>query len=106
MYAREVVTRLSSDHSRFQLATGEIPFPEYMDHNIIIMITKGSRPLKPRHLDAPGMTPEVWKIAQWCWLEKPEERPEVNAVLQHLENIANPGMCALTKHVFCPEWKP
>ena len=99
------MTRLGSDRPRSQLATGEMPFgPEFTDHNVMIMITEGRRP-KPRSIDAPGMTPEVWKIAQKCWHKTAEERPEVNTVLRSLENIANSGMCA-HKADFCPEWEP
>jgi hypothetical protein len=77
---------LSSSIVWFQLATGKVPFPEYADHSVIVMILKGKRPLKPRPFDAPGMTPEVWRIAQKCWLEEAEERLEVNAVLKSLSN--------------------
>ena len=40
------------------------------------------------------MTPAVWKIAEKCWHQEAKKRPEVNAVLQHLEDLANPGTCA------------
>ncbi|KAF9643164.1 kinase-like protein [Thelephora ganbajun] len=74
-----------------ELVTGKMPFPEYTDHNVIVMISEGKRPSKPRHFDAPGMTPMIWKIAQKCWHEKANERPEVDAVLQSLEVLANSG---------------
>jgi serine/threonine protein kinase len=89
------VIRSSSDRSRLQLATGEMPFPEFTDPNVTILIARGKRPPKPRNFDAPGITPAVWKIARKCWHEKAKERPEVNVVLKHLENLASPGpgMC-------------
>ena len=83
-----------SDRFPLQLVTGRIPFPEFSHHNVIIMILKGRRPQKPRHFDAPGMTLAVWKIAQQCWHDKADERPEVNAVLRSLEDLADAGMCA------------
>jgi hypothetical protein len=91
----ESVTRPCSDCFRLQLATGMMPFPGKMDPSVMIMISKGKRPPKPRHFDAPGITPAVWKIAKKCWHEKANERPEVNTVLQDLENLANPtpGVC-------------
>ena len=91
----ENVTRPGSDRFRSQLATGMMPFPEKTDPSVMIMISKGKRPPKSRHFDAPGMTPAVWKIAKKCWHEKARERPEVNVVLQDLENLANlnPGVC-------------
>ena len=81
------------DCFRFQLMTGERPFSKYSDSNVTIMVPKGKRPSKPLHFDVPGMSPAVWKIAERCWHEKPKERPEVNVVLGHLENLANPGVC-------------
>ena len=70
-----------------------MPFPEFTDPNVTILISKGKRPSKPRRFEAPGMTPAVWKVAKKCWHEKARERPEVNAVLQSLENMANIGGC-------------
>ena len=91
----ESMTCRRSDCFHFQLVTGRMPFPEFDDSNVVVLISKGKRPPKPRHFDAPGMTPAVWKIAKKCWHEKARERPEVNAVLQDLEDLANPGpgMC-------------
>jgi hypothetical protein len=89
----ESTTRPGSDYFRSQLAAGERPFPEFTDHNVVFLILKGKRPPKPHHFDAPGMTLAVWKIAEKCWHEKAKERPDVNGILKHLENLANPGVC-------------
>ena len=83
-----------SNRSRLQLTTGKMPFPESPDPSVNIMVSKGKRPSKPHSFDAPGMTPAVWKIAEKCWHQKAKERPKVNAVLQSLENLGNPGMNA------------
>ena len=81
-----------------------MPFPEFTDHNVTVLISKGKRPSKPRRFDAPGMTPAVWKIAKKCWHDKEKERPEVNLVLQHLGKITNTGGCT---HAACSclEWE-
>ena len=80
-----------SDYICFQLVTGRMPFPEFTDPNVTVLISKGKRPPMPRSFDAPGITPAVWKIATKCWHEKANKRPEVNAVLRSLENLADPG---------------
>ena len=82
-----------SDRSRFQLATGKMPFSELPDPNIPVMVLKGKRPAKPRTL-APGMTPAVWKITKKCWNEKPKDRPEADTVLRYLEDAALRGSAA------------
>ena len=73
--------------------TRNVPFPEFTDPNVAILVSEGKRPPKPLYFEAPGLTPEVWKIAEMCWHEKPAERPEVHTVLQYLEDLANPGAC-------------
>ena len=98
----ESVTRPGSDCVCFQLTTGEKPFPKSSDNHIPVLISEGRRPSKPRRLGTSGMTPAVWKIAEKCWREKAKERPEVNAVLQDLENIVNTGGCTYTTRVCLP----
>jgi len=88
----------------FQLATGKMPFPEFTDHNVVVMIMRGKRPQMPHSFDAPGMTPAVWKVAQKCWHEKAMERPEVNTVLRSLEDLANSGTCGNNQRA-CLEWE-
>ena len=85
----------------FQLVTGKMPFPEYTDHNVSVMVSKGKRPPKPFRFKAPGMTSEVWKIAEKCWHQKAKKRPEANLVLRSLENLLKPGMLAHEAY-FCP----
>ena len=83
----------SSDWIRFKLATGGIPYLKTPDPTVILMVSKGKRPSKPRPFKAPGMTPAIWKIAQRCWDEKAKDRPEVDTVLHYLEELANIGGC-------------
>ena len=82
-----------SDYLPLQLATGKMPFPDYTDHNVAIIISKGRRPSKPMRFEALGITAGVWKIAKQCWDEKEKERPEARAVLQSLENLFHSGRC-------------
>jgi hypothetical protein len=74
--------------------TGKVPFSEYTDQNVIVMVAKGDRPLRPRSIDASGMTPGVWEVARQCWDEDPDKRLEVNAVLQALKPLGKSGVCA------------
>jgi len=76
---------------RFQLVTRSAPFPKLTNFSVMIQVSEGIRPEKPQHFEAPGLTPEVWEIAEMCWHEDPERRPEAHVVLQHLEDLANSG---------------
>ena len=81
-----------------------MPFPDYQDHSIPVIISKGKRPSKPNFFEAPGMSPGVWKIARQCWREKEKERPETDVVLRSLETILHSGVC--THNVcICPPWE-
>ena len=53
------------------------------------MIFEGKRPRKPRDFDTLGVSPAVWEIAERCWHEDPDKRPEAKAVLRDLGEIAN-----------------
>ena len=74
--------------------TGEVPFPKRGEYEVATMVSNGKRPSKPRRFNATGMTPAVWKIAEKCWRQKAEKRPEVSTVLKYLEDLAKPGMYA------------
>ena len=80
----------------FQLATREVPFQEFDDVDIYPLLSKGKRPQKPYPFEAPGFTPDVWRIAEMCWHQKPKKRPAVHTVLRRLEDIANGGECTCT----------
>ena len=84
-----------SDHLPpfLQLATEKVPFPELSMSHVYGAVLKKKRPLKPARFKAPGITPRVWKLAKKCWHQKPEKRPEANAVLQDLETLLQSNVC-------------
>jgi hypothetical protein len=94
----------SPDWVRLQLATGRIPFPDYSDPKVTLVVSQGKRPRKPRPFEAEGITSKVWKVAKKCWHEKAAERPEVKLVLHDLEKISNPGVCT-HKACTCSPWE-
>ena len=86
-----------------------MPFSDFTDPNVTVMISKGKRPPMPRRFDAPGISKAVWKVAKKCWHDRARERPEVNEVLQNLENILNSGvyahkMCTHESSELIKEW--
>ena len=82
-----------SDHFLLKLVTGKVPFPEYTDQNVIVMVVKGGRPSRPRFSDTSGITLGVWEVAQECWNAEADKRPEVKTVLRRLGSLTNCGMC-------------
>ena len=83
--------------SLFQLASGKVPFPGRMGETLCNLVP-GERPQKPYPIEAPGFTPDVWKIAEMCWDQNPKKRPAVRTVLRHFEGLVNGGgyACAST----------
>ena len=76
---------------RFQLVTRSAPFPRLTNFSVMIQVSDGMRPEKPQRFEAPGLTPDVWEIAETCWHKEPKERPEAHIVLQRLEDLASFG---------------
>ena len=81
-----------------------MPFPDYQDERMSVLISTGKRPKKPDSFDAPGISPGVWEIAEQCWHGEVKERPETDVVLQRLETLLHSGAC--THNAFtCSPWE-
>ena len=67
------------------------------------MVLQGKRPPEPepRHFETLQTTPAVWKLAEQCWHQNANERPEANAILECLENPADLGACAHEARFSC-----
>ena len=100
----ESMIRPGSDRLRFQLATGKVPFFGRADAEVTLQVFQSRRPQKPHRFEAPGMTLAVWKIAEKCWHQKAKERPEAQAVLRDLEDIAKTGGCTHSACI-CLPWE-
>lgn len=84
-----MVVYSGTDRFCLQLVTRNVPFPDLDDSIVCAMVFEGRRPQKPQNFDALGINPAVWEIAERCWHEEANQRPEVKVVLQDLEGIAN-----------------
>ena len=89
-YARlSIVIHTGPDRFCLQLVTRNVPFPDLDDSIVHHMVFEGRRPQKPQDFDALGISPAVWEVAERCWHQEASQRPEIKAVLQDLEEIAN-----------------
>ena len=73
--------------------SARLSFPD-MGPDVAVTTLNGGQPSKPCCLEAPRMTPAAWKIAKECWLQKAKEGPDVNTILESLDNLADPGGCS------------
>lgn len=66
--------------SRFKVFTGQIPFPDFTDANIIVLVSGGGRPKKPLDSEKLGLEPAVWELAEDCWNQDRAKRPDITEV--------------------------
>ena len=66
--------------------SGNLPFQGLTDFAVSSKVVKGERPRREAVFDA-----SLWKVLEMCWASKPDDRPSIEVVLQHLEPPAQGG---------------
>ena len=69
----------------FEVLTGKIPFQDFNNLAVMMMLGGGERPGRPKGQDAVWFTDNLWETLEQCWLYKSELRPTVEGVLECLE---------------------
>ena len=87
------VSCLSVHYHVLKVFTGKIPFPETINVQVIILMSKGERPQKPPGVEALGLVPALWKLTEDCWHQTPERRPDIANVLRRFQAIVDAGPC-------------
>ena len=64
----------------YQTISGELPFQEFLDQTVTLKVTNGRRPSR-----GTKFADHLWKIVEWCWTHKPEDRPTIEEILQYFE---------------------
>ena len=72
--------------------TGEIPFPDFVDAQVMTVVSKGGRPQKPPGCENLGLLPAVWKLTGECWNQNPDKRPDIASVLRRFQAIVSTGL--------------
>lgn len=78
---------------RLEVFTGKVPFPNAINVQVIIMMSKGERPPKPAGDDALGLVPSLWRLTEDCWNQNPERRPDITNVVRRFQAIVDAGKC-------------
>lgn len=68
-----------------QVFSGKVPFPGMTAQVVPAMIMGGQRPERPTH---PGLTDALWELTKRCWGMVPEDRPEMEDVIQYLKKMS------------------
>ena len=64
----------------YEIVSGRLPFHEDADYAIFLKVMKGERPLRRAMF-----TDRLWKMLEWCWTPQPNDRPNIQNVLECLE---------------------
>ena len=68
-----------------QVLSGNSPYWDINNEGLLMYaIMEGYRPKKPNEAESIGFTDELWKTVQKCWLADASARPDVGAILPHL----------------------
>ena len=72
----------------YEVLSGKVPFSRHYGYVAVVKILKGERPKRPQGMGGTWFTDEVWGILKRCWKHTPCSRPEIEDVLQCLENAS------------------
>jgi len=72
--------------------TGKVLFPDLLNVQVVLVVSKGGRPFKPPGCEHLGLGPEVWKLTEKCWNQNPDRRPDVVSVLRRFQAIVSGGL--------------
>lgn len=67
-----------------EVLSGDVPFARYSDFVVMRKVAGGERPERPRGAKGTWFTDDVWEMLQACWSSRPEDRPNVEVILEHL----------------------
>ena len=73
----------------YEVLSGRIPFSRHHDYAVVVQVLKGERPLRPQGANGRWFTDDVWSILKRCWEPCPDDRPRIEDVLDHLEEVSS-----------------
>ena len=71
-----------------EVLTGRTPFSGYVGPVVTRKVTEGERPGRPQGAEGVWFTDDLWGMLGQCWSPQPEDRPDIEAVLECLERVS------------------
>jgi hypothetical protein len=62
---------------------------DYLDF-VELVVRQNVRPERPEDEDAPGLSDEIWALAEACWVKDPRKRPIASALCDALSDVRSP----------------
>ena len=72
--------------------TGKVPFPESVNVQVVLLVSKGGRPPRPHGCERLGLVTAIWRLTEECWNQNPDRRPDVASVLRRFQAIVSAGL--------------
>ena len=72
----------------YEVLSGQKPFAQCREPAVIRKVIDGERPERPQGAVCAWFVDEIWGMVERCWESRPENRPDVGAVLQCLERVS------------------
>ena len=72
----------------YEVLSGQAPFSDRGIYDVVVNVSGGERPGRPRGAEGKWFTNAIWRILEQCWMPKPEDRPMIEDVLRCLEGAS------------------
>ena len=74
----------------YEVLSGKVPFFGYTHPIVIVKVLAGEHPRRPQGTGGVWFTDHVWTVLERCWTPQPGNRPNIEDVLQCLEQVSGP----------------
>ena len=71
-----------------EVLSGQTPFPLCKEFTVMRKVIGGERPGRPQEAEGIWFTDGLWGTLEQCWSPQPKDRPTIEAVLEHLEQVS------------------
>jgi len=72
----------------YEVLSGKAPFMSFQDFVVIRKVVDGERPARPEGVKGVWFADNLWEMMELCWAARPENRPNVAAVFECLEQVS------------------
>jgi len=69
-----------------ELYSGQSPYSEYSDHQVVARVPSGLRPTRPAPLNGIIISDALWTMTTNCWKPLPSRRPSAQALIKAMED--------------------
>jgi len=72
----------------YEVLSGQVPFVLLLDLVVMWKVVDGEHPARPEGMKGMWFTDNIWEMMKLCWITRPENRPNITAVLKRLKQVS------------------